>query len=183
MSQTPDNADLSMEEQLVAYLDGELEAEEARRIEELLSNNPQLRQTLQQLDHTWELLDELDTQEVAENFTQTTLEMVAVAAADDVRQSLAEAPRRRRRRWALVGGSLLAAGLVGFLAVIFLLPNRNPNRQLVEDLPLLLEVEQYRQIDDFHLLQMLREEGLFVEEDVDQAEQEVDAAQEDGSGR
>ncbi len=121
----PANTDVSLEERLVAYLDGELDAEASRRVEELLAADPQVRRRLQRLDHTWQLLDELDTSQVSESFSQTTLEMVAVAAAEDARQNLAAAPHQRRRRWVLIGGSLLAAGLAGFLTVALLRPDPN----------------------------------------------------------
>ena len=167
---SPDSSDPSIDEQLVAYLDGELDAESSRRIEELLSTDPRLRQTLQRLDRTWELLDELDTSGAPDRFTQTTLEMVTVAASEDARRSLAGVSRQRRWRWAIVGGSLLAAGLAGFLAVAYLAPD--PNRQLVKDLPLLMNEDlsllvNYKQ-DDLQFLQMLSQAGLFVEENGDE---------------
>ncbi len=175
MSDDSSQAESSLEEQLVAYLDGELDADAGRRIEELLAGDPRLRQTLQQLDRTWELLGELEKPDVEDRFTQTTLEMVTAAAAEDVRRSQAALPRRRRRRWAIVGGSLAAAALAAFLAVALFAPD--PNRQLADDLPLLENIEQYgllvnpgqnRQIDAFEFLRMLSQEGLFVEEDGDE---------------
>jgi len=87
-----------IEEQLVAYLDGELDDADARRIEELLASDAEVRQTLEKLEATWGLLDHLDQAHVDEVFTQSTLEMVAVAAAEDVQKQQAEAPRLRRRR-------------------------------------------------------------------------------------
>jgi len=168
MSEAHNNAEASIEEQLVAYLDGELDAETGRRIEGMLASDAQLRRTLQELDRSWELLGELDAPELAETFTQSTLEMVTVAASEDLQQYRAEAPRRRRRQWTIVGGGLLAAGLVGFLVAAWFKPD--PNQQLIEDLPLLVNVEQYRQIDDFEFLQMLSREGLFVEEEGDETQ-------------
>ena len=67
----------------------------------------------------------MEKPDVDDRFTQTTLEMVAVSAAEDAKQSLAEVPRRRWRRGVLVGGSLLAAGLAGFLTVALLRPDPN----------------------------------------------------------
>ena len=159
------NMEHSLEEQLVAYLDGELDAEASRRVEELLATDPRVRQTLQQLDRTWEFLDELDKPQVAESFAQTTLEMVTVAAGEDVRTGLAETRRRRRRRrrrWAIAGGSLLAAGLAGFLAVALFAPDRN--EQLIQDLPVLQNLDEYCQIDSIEFLQMLNQQDLFTEE-------------------
>ena len=75
----PNNGDAAGRE-LVAYLDGELDAESGRRIEALLASDPEVRRRLQSLERTWDLLDELDAAPVGEPFTQTTLEMVAIAA-------------------------------------------------------------------------------------------------------
>jgi hypothetical protein len=79
--------------------------------------------------------------------------MVAVAARHEVEQTMAEAPRRRRRRrWAL-GGGLLAAAALGFLAIGLMWPDRN--REFLEDLPVLENLDEYRQIDDVAFLDML----------------------------
>jgi hypothetical protein len=152
-----------LDEQLVAYLDGELDAEEARRIEELLATDANVRRRLQELERTWNLLDDLDMAPASGQFVQTTLEMVAVAASQDVEQSLAEAPRRRRRRFFIVLGSFLAAGVVGFLAVAAFWPD--PDRQLVEQLPVLENLEQYHPVGDIKYLHMLRGAGLFLQDD------------------
>ena len=149
----------------MSYLDGELDADASRQIEELLAGDPKVRQTLQGLDRTWELLDHLETPQVAEHFTQSTLEMVTVAAAEDTEQSRIEASRYRRRRGVILSGSLLAAGLIGFLTVS-LWPDRN--QQLIDDLPLLENLHEYRQIDDVQFLQALHDEGVFAEEDGDE---------------
>ena len=162
MSPEPANVEPALEEQLVAYLDGELDAEASRRIEDLLGSDPEVRRKLQALDRTWELLGELDGTPVAEKFTQSTLEMVTVAAAEDVRQGRSGASRRRLRQSVLAGGGLLAAGLAGFLTVAMLRPD--PDRQLILDLPILENLDHYGQIDDVEFLRGLRREGLFAGE-------------------
>ena len=123
-----------------------------------------VRDTLKKLEGTWELLDKLERAHIDEVFTQSTLEMVAVAAADDVQQQEAQAPRRRRRRWLVAGAGFLAAAAAGFLAVALFWPN--PNQQLLQDLPVLERLDQYRQIDDVEFLELLleNEEDLFGEE-------------------
>jgi len=161
MSQQPANADPSIEEQLVAYLDGELDAEASRQVEELLAADPNIRQTLQGLDRTWEMLAELETPQVAERFTRSTLEMVTVAAAEDTERSRAEADRRRRRRWVTLSVSLLAATAVGFLAVAL---RPDPNQKLIDNLPVLENLDEYRQIDDVQFLRDLHAAKLFAEE-------------------
>ncbi len=165
MSQQPANADPSIEEQLVAYLDGELNAEASRRVEELLAADPNIRQTLQGLDRTWEMLAELETPQVAERFTRSTLEMVTVAAAEDTERGRAEASSRRRRRWVTLSGSLLAAAAIGFLAVAL---QPDPTQKLIDDLPVLENLDEYRQIDDIQFLRDLHAAKLFAEEDGDE---------------
>ncbi len=159
MSQEPINAESSIEEQLVAYLDGELDGESCRHIEELLAVDPEVRRKLHWLEQTWEMLDELDTAPVGEDFTRSTMEMVALAAEEDVRKSAEEAPRRRRRKWLLCGGGMLAAGAAGFM--VFVLTAANPNKELLKDLPVLENLDEYQQIQDIKFLRMLQESGLF----------------------
>lgn len=155
-------APASLEEELVAYLDGELDDEASRRIEQLLAADPKVRAALQGLERSWQLLDVLDRVEPDEGFTRTTMEMVALAAEEDLQKQQAEIPGRRRRQWLVGGASLLAAAAAGFLAVVFLRPD--PNEQLLRDLPVLENLDQYRQVDDIEFLWLLDKSGLFSEE-------------------
>ncbi len=155
----------AMDEQLVAYLDGELDAESSRRVEALLASNADVRRRLQMLERTWDLLDELDTAPVGEPFTQTTLEMVAVAAGEDVEREQADAPRRRRRRLWTIGGGMAAAAVVGFLLVALTAPD--PNQQLLQDLPVLENFDEYRQIGEIEFLVKLRDAKLFADKSGD----------------
>ncbi|MBN2217425.1 MAG: hypothetical protein JW719_08615 [Pirellulales bacterium] len=165
----PDSA--SLDEQLVAYLDGELDDATARHIETLVADDPELRARLRELGQAWELLDQLDRPRIEETFTETTLELVAVQAEAEAEDDKTREPRRRRRRQAWVGGTFLAAGLAGFLAVAALWPN--PNRSLLEDLPVVENVDEYLQVlgDDesvdqsIDFLRRLHQEQLFVDED------------------
>ena len=155
----------TLENQLVAYLDGELDEEARRLIDRRLAVEPELREALGRLEQTWDMLDGLEPSSVEDNFTQSTLEMVAQAAAEDVRQESAEAPRRRRRRWLVVSTSMAAAAAAGFLITAMLRPN--PNRELLEDLPVLENLDRYREIDDMDFLRLLAAEDLFPAEDND----------------
>lgn len=148
------------EERLVAYLDGELDPQAAQEVEALIATDATARRTLERLDRTWRLLDGLDRHEVDEQFTQSTLEMVAVAAEQDVQRQREEVPRRRRRRRLLGLLGALAAGFLAFLAVAAFRPD--PNRRLLEDLPAIEDLDEYRQIDDVEFLRELRDKGLFV---------------------
>ena len=70
-------ADLeSGDEQLTAYLDGELSAEEASRIENRLVDDEGLRVRLAELRKAYDLLDELPETPHNQRFTRSTLELV-----------------------------------------------------------------------------------------------------------
>lgn len=153
-----DDSKLPPDEQLVAYLDGELDPQTRRHIDELLASNADVRRRLQEMERTWELLDELDAAPAGSQFTHTTLEMVAVAA----RQELADAPRRRWRHTLAISGGMLAAVVAGFLAVALLTPD--PNRALLQDLPVLENLDEYRQTDDIEFLRLLQTAGLFTKD-------------------
>ena len=162
MSKDPANDESRLREELVAYLDGELDAEQSRRIEQRASEEPDARRMLEELDRTWHLLDELNAPATSEDFTRTTLEMVAQAAVRDVEAGKAEAPKRRRRAffWAL--GGLLGAAAAGFVLVAGLAPD--PNTQLLQDLPILENFDQYREIDSVDFLRGLNDKNLFAED-------------------
>ncbi|MEX0585756.1 MAG: hypothetical protein WD176_03880, partial [Pirellulales bacterium] len=51
---------------LVAYLDGELDAETSRELENLLATDPNARDEMQRMEQAWDLLDELPRAEVDE---------------------------------------------------------------------------------------------------------------------
>jgi len=155
----------SLEEQLVAYLDHELDAKEAAAVEQLLASDPEAREALMRLDRTWSLLDQLDGARMEESFAQSTLEMVAAVAEEDVRTWEAGAPARRLRRWAVAAAGLVLAALAGFLAVAVLRPN--PNTRLLEDLAVVEELDELRQIDDLEFLTMLYEQELFAKDAAD----------------
>jgi len=177
MNNDPSPADVSLDEQLVAYLDGELDPHDSRRIEELLASDPEVRRRLQSLEQTWNLLDELDTAPVGEMFTQTTLEMTTASARENVERDQAEASKRRRRRRLTIVACTLAAALIGFFAVAMLAPD--PNRQLLEDLPVLENLDEYRQIEGMEFLHLLHTSGLFSAENADRPD--GDASGSEGS--
>ncbi len=149
-------------DQLVAYLDGELDADEAQRVEERLASDEVFRGELQRLAVAWDCLDQLPRQTVDETFTQTTVEMVAVAAEQDVARQTAALPRHRRTRRLAIVGMLAASVLVGFLGAQIIWPNQN--KQIERDLPVIANLDLYSQVDDIAFLRMLYEQEVFAEE-------------------
>ena len=120
-------------EDLIAYLDGEVDAQTRQKIERCLAQDPQLVHRMREHQLAWDLLDELPREEVGDDFAQTTLKMVAVAAASDIKENTVENGKRRRWLRVVTGASLIASSLAGFWVAAALLAR--PNRQLLEDLP------------------------------------------------
>lgn len=151
------------DEELVAYLDGELDAEQSRRIEALLASDAEVRRRVQALERTWDMLDELDAMPADARFTHSTLEMVAFSARRELDQELAQTISRRRLRWLIRLGVVLLAALLGFSIVAFLAPD--PNRQLLENLPILERFEEYLPAGSVEFLQLLDKSQLCATEE------------------
>jgi anti-sigma factor RsiW len=162
MSHDPADKEALLREELVAYLDGELDPQQSRQIEQRAAVEPDARRMLQELDRTWHMLDELDAPPTSEDFTRTTLEMVALAAVGDAEKAKAQRPRQRLRAWLWAAAGLVGAAAAGFLVVAALLPD--PNAQLLQDLPILENFDQYREIDSVDFLRALNKEKLFTED-------------------
>ncbi|MDX1964989.1 MAG: hypothetical protein SFX18_17715 [Pirellulales bacterium] len=150
-----------LDELLTAYLDGELSPADARALEERLSREERVRQRLRDLSGAWDLLDNLPRETVDENFTKTTVAMVAVAARDEVRELEAAAPRLRRQRWLWTAAAGIASLLLGFIGLRAFWPD--PNATLLADLSLLQQWRQYQQVGDLQFLRLLDQQGHFSE--------------------
>jgi len=152
-------------DELVAYLDGELDAEASREVEQRLSQDAQYRQRLRQLQQSWDLLDRLPKADVNDVFTQSTVAMIAVTAGDDVKEMKAKQTRRRKGVWWLGVGSLAVSFLVSYVLVSRIADRRN--KRLLRDLPVIERMDEYRYADSIEFLRMLDAEGLFAEEEIE----------------
>ncbi len=160
-------ADDPVAEELTAYLDGELDAARRAAVERRLADDEAYRQRLQSLDDAWQLLDELPRTEVDPSFTQSTVEMVALAAEEEVQQAGEITSRRRWLHWVAGTLAIVLATMAGYLVVDHFASQRND--QLVRDLPVIENVELYRHVDSVDFLRQLDAEGLFVEEVQDES--------------
>jgi hypothetical protein len=148
-----------LDEELSAYLDRELSPEESRQVEQLITSDATVRQRLRDLEMSWEALDQLHSTPLGDRFTHTTMEMVAMAANEDVAATSAALPARQRRRWLMAVVALLCAGAAGFAVAAMLRPD--PNRRLLDNLPLVEHLEQFRQAQSLDFLKRLAAEHLF----------------------
>jgi anti-sigma factor RsiW len=156
---TPDEA---MDEEIVAYLDGELDREAALAIERRLAEEPAYRARLTRLQQAWALLDNLGRTEADEDFTHSTVAMVTVKASEDTTAGHDLARRRKQLAWAGLGALALVAAVAAFMVV----DNRlnSENRALVRDLPVIERVDEYSNIENVDFLKQLQKEGLFAAE-------------------
>lgn len=146
-------------QELVAYLDGELDEETARTLEAKLSRSTATRREVETLQRTWELLDYLPRPEAPADFTHRTLERL------ETRRLTAST----WRRW--IGGlswaaSVLAAGIFSF-ALVYNWPRPNLPEPSAEDLRLLEHRDYwpyYEKIDNMEFLRGLDQTDLFGEE-------------------
>lgn len=154
--------DSERDDELVAYLDGELEPERMALVEERLSNDPAYRARLQELERVWSALDDLPTGEPTAVFVKSTLELVV----NDIRKEQSRLQKRSTLYWA----SALVLAVVPFLClfVSFLLTQywrTADQRAFLNDLEVIENFEMYGKVDrDIQFLEILDHNGLFVGE-------------------
>ncbi|WP_425613838.1 hypothetical protein NA78x_003682 [Anatilimnocola sp. NA78] len=153
------------EDELVAYLDGELESSEQARIERRLADDAAFRQKLAQLQKAWDLLDILQKAEPDASFTRSTVEMVALQQDQEADQLQVAAQRRRAAWWAGGGLAIALSAVAGFFLVRHQL--QAPEREFLQDWPVIERVDQYRHVESVEFLERLRQEGLFAGEGED----------------
>jgi anti-sigma factor RsiW len=149
-------------EDLVAYLDGELDEEKSRTLETRLNLDPKARAEADALQQAWGMLDYLPRTEPSASFTHRTLERLALQTA---------ALPAQRRSWgaglAWAAAVLLAAVLgYGAAALIWRSPAEPPDveEQLVRHLPLIEKIHALNEVDDLDFLRALDQPDLFGDE-------------------
>jgi hypothetical protein len=102
-------------EQLIAYLDGELNDDEAAEVLAEINRNPELRREAEALKKTWDLLDYLPRPPAPVAFTERTLTKLETAKAVFARREL------WWRRLAYVGWAIavVLAAVMGFLVAVY----------------------------------------------------------------
>ncbi|MDH3717633.1 MAG: hypothetical protein OES79_05875 [Planctomycetota bacterium] len=153
-----------LQEAVTAYLDGELDAEGSREIEDRLSRDAPFRSRLQRLQQSWDLLEELPRVEADPNFAATTVEVVAVTVREDASQPSNGRGSILLRQVGMLIGATLAACLVGFLvttgvAGLFKASGviADADDQLLRDLPVLQHLDKYLVAEDLQFLRALHE--------------------------
>jgi len=158
-------------ENLVAYLDGELDTEAARTLETKLNLDAEARAEAEALRRTWEMLDYLPRPEPTATFSSRTLERVSASRQQTVPVKTVGRP------WSygvLAGGwaaALLLAGTLGFAGVSWLsnskpppasaMPRVDVDQVLARDRRLIENKRLYELVDDIGFLRQLDDPELF----------------------
>jgi len=143
-------------EEIVAYLDGELSPEESADVEQRLASDEGYRQQLQSVERAWAALDDLPPVTVDDRFSRTTMELAVQIAAEVVQEQTTALPIIRRKRRLSTVMAAVAVAALGCL--VCRLAWRNPNAELLVDLPVIDNVDMYSQFEDVGFLRSLRRE-------------------------
>lgn len=142
-------------QELVAFLDNEVPEEVAAMLESKIAGSASARREVEELRQTWDLLDFLPMPEAPTDFSHRTVEILtqADAHAGKLGETLTY--------WALKIGSVAAA--IVAIAGSFLLGQfavsmaPDHNRQIVQDLPVLQNLDEYEAVGDLRFLELLRD--------------------------
>jgi hypothetical protein len=155
---------------LTAYLDGELEEQVAAVIEQKLTRSEVARREVDILSRTWDMLNLLPRPSVSEEFSRKTMSMARLENQPTSWDWYTSSILWSGRIAILVGWGL-AIGLVAYVG--YSLTNRwipDPSRQLVEELPLIKNLDNYKEIGDIEFLRQLAKRDPFLDKDADKAE-------------
>ncbi|MDP1560968.1 MAG: hypothetical protein Q8M16_06195 [Pirellulaceae bacterium] len=146
-------------DELVVYLDGYLDDDQRRRVEQRLIEDESARENLAALQNSWDALDCLPRPTCSADFTESTMKLV-------VQKELAIRPTGKWVRRSL-GWMGVAATLVFSLGMGFFVTQRWQSaneREFFESYRLVRDWEKYQLIGDFEFLLRLEKEGWFARE-------------------
>src|SRR5262245_10394151 len=166
MSEREPTPDDPPDDDLVAYLDGELDEQSAQRVEARIGTDPAARAEAEALRRTWDLLDYLPRPEPSPTFTTRTLDRLAVRPSG----SLAPAAPPVRRRWGvrLAWAAAALAALAAGYGAAGLAPRPAPTRPaeidelaLARDRRVIENLQLYQHVDNLEFLLELAKPDLF----------------------
>jgi anti-sigma factor RsiW len=164
-------------EELVAYLDGELDPKAAESVATRLGLDSRLRAEADALQRAWDILDVLPRPQPSAAFTSRTLSQViplppgqsgtqflAPSGPAAVTMTAVSPPRPGVGFWLASALLILAAGAGGYVGHRALSPPPRPADPALEDVPLMKNLRHYRHVDDVEYLKKLDSPELFGDE-------------------
>lgn len=150
-------------ENLIAYLDGELDDAQASEIEQALSESPVARHDVEMLSRTWDLLNVLPSAKATDQFSRRTLSSIHAAeeSSGDVRWRVAARIARRCAALVLWTGALGLCAYVGFEATGRWTPQ--PYDQLLDEYEVIANYDAYSAVGDIEFLKTLESKRTFAD--------------------
>jgi len=143
-----------LDEQLVAYLDGELPPEERIVLEARLGRDSSLRKRLRTLQHGWDMLDELPMATPSAVFLESTIRMAAMEASQgksSTNGSWTNGWLKSKRVWvSLITIFCLGVGVAGARV-----RERQQFRLQLSQLPVAMHVDAYLNANDISMMRTL----------------------------
>lgn len=153
-------------EELVAYLDGELDPRAADAMATRLGLDPKLRAEADALQRAWDILDVLPRPQPSAAFMSRTvsqaLPLPTVSTTVPVPTATGSVGGLF---WGISAVVVLVAGLGGYAGRALLVPKGQEYEQISHDAALLHNLRLYRTVDDLEFARQLDDPALFGEED------------------
>jgi len=143
------------DEQLVAYLDGELPQEDVRSVELRLANDPVYRRRLRDLQNGWEMLDELPLPSSSAMLLETTLRMAAVDGGQTSSAGKSKSILKSISKFAWT--ALLVLGCFGLGMFAVGVRNYLSYQRQLRDLPTAMHIDAYLHANDVAFMKLLQE--------------------------
>src|SRR5262249_10304629 len=147
-------------EEIVAYLDGELDAKDADGVAARLTLDPKLRAEAESLQRTWDILDILPRPQPPATFTTRTMSQpipvpsgawgptIAFPASGAASTMMLAPPRPGILFWLTSAAIILLATSLGYFAHRELAPKPTVPEPSLDDAPLMRNVRLYRNVED-----------------------------------
>ncbi len=150
-TQPPTNGEPPIDdEMLVAYLDGELAAEQHGEVTYRLSRDGDLKKRVAALQASWDILSELPEQPPRRDLAQSTMEIVTLAIEKESRGWRGWLADNRWLALGVAGLVMLVAGAATAKAI-----NNYMTRQLLANLPAIVDNPSLQHIDSLEFLEKL----------------------------
>jgi len=159
------------EELLVAYLDGELDSPNVRRVEDRLSMEPDLREKMTTLEQTWNLLDSLETAPVDKELVRSTMEVVTLTMEKELQEDEKKLEKRKIPDFLIALAIAAMCGVIGYQ--LTLLHGLYLNRRILDDIPIIQQMNIYKEIGSYDFLKELTDKGVFDTQSSDTKTQET----------
>ncbi|MFP6763901.1 MAG: hypothetical protein VB858_09790 [Planctomycetaceae bacterium] len=164
-------SDSKKHEDLVAYLDGELNDQAAANVEKTLAADAGARQNVENMTRTWELLDLLPEVRTSQNFTEKTLTVIQAKATASLTADSAENVHNDVYHGRMRERTMTVARRAGGFLVLLLIASLGfhstfqsdpvPRKKLLQELSIAKRLDEYQEAGDIEFLKALHESGLF----------------------